>query len=202
MHSANAPSHPELLDLLAERFAESGYDHKLLTRAIMLSRAYQRTSQASDAPDKQAELFGRMSVKVLSASQLFDSLVTILGAPSRRAGGGPQQDARAEFVQFFSDDGDPDPTAYRRGIPHLLRQMNSDQFASRNLQALATRLAKTGRSADDVAGDLFLTILSRRAKDDELKLFRDHVSRAGSLNTATREFAWALLMTSEFSLNH
>jgi len=202
MHSANAPSHPELLDLLAQRFAESGFDHKFLTRAIVLSRAYQRTSRPGDAPDRQAVLFGRMSVKALSAGQLYNSLVAILGAPIRKPGGGPQQDARAEFIQFFADDGDPDPTAYRRGIPHLLRQMNSDQFAQRNVAALTTRLAGPGRSADDVAGDLFLTILSRRPTADEQKLFRAHASRTGSVETAAREFAWALPMTSEFSLNH
>lgn len=202
MHAANAPSHPELLDLLARRFAESGFDHKYLTRAIVSSRAYQRTSRAGGAPDQQAALFGRMSVKVLTAGQLYDSLVAILGAPSRRPGGGPPQDARAEFVQFFTDDGDPDPTAYRRGIPHLLRQMNAEQFAGRHVAALAARLAKPGRSADDVAGDLFLTILARRPAADEQQLFRDHAGRCGSLGTAAGELAWALLMTSEFSLNH
>ncbi|HEY7152373.1 MAG TPA: DUF1549 and DUF1553 domain-containing protein [Gemmataceae bacterium] len=202
MHAANEASHPELLDLLAQRFAESGFDHKFLTRAIVSSRAYQRTSRAGDALDRQAALFGRMSVKVLSAGPLYDSLVAILGSPVRKPGGGPQRDARAEFVQFFSDDGDPDPTAYRRGIPHLLRQMNSDQFAGRNVSALVARLARRGRSADEVAGDLVLTILSRRPTADEQKLFRAHAARAESLETAARELAWALLMTSEFSLNH
>jgi hypothetical protein len=142
-----------------------------------------------------------MSVKVLSAEQLYDSLVTILGSPARKQGGGPQGDWRAEFVQFFSDDGDPDPTAYRRGIPHLLRQMNSDQFAGRSLAALATRLATPERS-DDVATGLFLTVLSRPPTTQEQELFHAHVDRVGSVETATREFGWALLMSSEFSLNH
>ena len=152
MHAANPPSHPELLDLLARRFAESGFDLKFLTRAIVSSRAYQRTSRPGDAPEKQAALFGRMSVKVLSAGQLYDSLVTVFGPPAKTPGVDPRQSARAEFTQFFADDGDPDPTAYRRGIPHLLRQMNSGQFAGRNVAALVARLAKPGRSADDVAG--------------------------------------------------
>jgi hypothetical protein len=201
MHAANKSLHPELLDLLADRFAESGFDHKFLTRAIVLSKAYQRTSRPGGAPDKQAALFGRMSVKVLTAGQLHDSVLTILGAPSRKPRGS-QRDARAEFVQFFADDGDPAPTAYRRGVPHLLRQMNSDQFAGRNLAALAARVTEQGRSADDVARELFLTILSRRPSADEKALFRAHAERAGSLETAARELAWALLMSSEFSLNH
>jgi hypothetical protein len=143
-----------------------------------------------------------MSVKALSAGQLYDSLVTILGPPVRKSGGNAQRDARAEFIQFFSDDGDSNPTAYRRGIPHLLRQMNADQFAGRSLAALARRLADSSRSPEDVAADLFLTILSRRPTADEQKLFRVHTTRTGSLETAARELAWALLLTSEFSLNH
>ena len=67
MHAANPPSHPELLDLLAGRFAKSGFDLKLLTRAIVSSQAYQRTSRPSGDPEKQATLFARMSVRVLTA---------------------------------------------------------------------------------------------------------------------------------------
>jgi hypothetical protein len=202
MHAANPPSHPELLDLLAKRFIESGFDLKFLTRAIVSSRAYQRTSRPGDAPETQAALFGRMPVKALSAGQLYDSLAAIFGPPTRPAGGDPRQSARAEFTQFFGDDGAPDPTAYRRGIPHLLRQMNSGQFAGRSLAALAARVAKSGRSADDVAEELFLTVLSRRPTAAEQKVFRDHAARVGSVEPAARELAWALMMTSEFSLNH
>ena len=202
MHTANPPSHPELLDLLSQRFSESGFDLKFLTRAIVSSRAYQRTSRPGDAPEKQAVLFGRMSVKSLLAGQLYDSLVTVFGPPTKTPGVDPRQSARAEFTQFFGDDGAPDPTAYRRGIPHLLRQMNSGQFAGRNAAALVMRLAKPGRSADDVAADLFLTFLARRPTADELKLARAHVAKVDSAETAYRELAWALMMTSEFSLNH
>lgn len=202
IHAANPPSHPELLDLLSQRFIESGFDLKFLTRAIVLSRAYQRTSRAGDSPANQAALFGRMSVKVLSAGQLYDSLVTIFGSPARKSGGDSRAGARSEFTQFFAEDGDPDPTAYRRGIPHLLRQMNSGQFAGPNVAALARQLATPGRPPDEVAGDLFLTILSRRPTAGEQRLFQTHVGRSDSLETASRELAWALMMTSEFSLNH
>jgi Protein of unknown function (DUF1549)/Protein of unknown function (DUF1553) len=202
MHTANAPSHPELLELLSKAFVESGFDLKFISRAILLSRAYQRTSRPGDDAEKQAALFGRMSVKVLSPGQLYDSLVTILGAPARTTGIDARLGPRPEFTHFFADDGDPDPTAYRRGIPHLLRLMNSPQFSGRGLTALSTRLATPGRSVDELAGDLFLTILSRRPTAKELEQFRDHLKSSESAAAASREWAWALLMTSEFSLNH
>ncbi|MCE9533911.1 MAG: DUF1553 domain-containing protein [Planctomycetes bacterium] len=189
MHAANAPSHPELLELLTKSFVESGYDMKFVSRAIMHSNAYQRTSRPGDASERQAELFGRMSVKFLSAGQLYDSLVTIFGPPAREKGGDVRLGPRPEFTQFFTEDGDPDPTAYRRGIPHQLRLMNSPQFSGRSLTALATRLAKPNRSPDELAGDLFLTILSRRPTAQEQLQFRDHLQRSDSAEVASREWA-------------
>lgn len=201
MHAANPPSHPELLDLLSQRFVESGFDLKFLCRAIVLSRAYQRTSRPGNAAEKQAALFGRMSDKVLSAGQLYDSLVTMFGPPARAPGVDVRTDARSEFTQFFAEENDLDPTSYQRGIPHLLRLMNSRQFAGRNIAALVSRLTTSGRAPDDVAGDLFLTILSRRPTAEEQRLFRDHVKQSDSAEAACRELAWALMMTREFSLN-
>jgi hypothetical protein len=203
MHEANAPSHPQLLDLLARRFAESGYDLKFLTRSIVLSRAYQRTSRPGESGEKQAALFGRMSIKVLSAGQLYDSLEAVCGSPATVTGVDSRQGgARWEFTQFFGESGEPDPATYRRGIPHLLRQMNSGQFAGRNLDGLIGRLGAGGRPPEEIAADLFLTILSRRPTDDDVRRVKAHLDRAGSASAGLRELAWVLLMTSEFSLNH
>lgn len=202
MHEGNAPSHAELLDLLARRFVESGYDLKFLTRAIVLSRAYQRTSQLCEPANKQG-LFGRMTIKVLSAGQLYDSLETIAGPPAKVRGIDVRQGARWEFTQFFGESGDPDPMAYRRGIPHLLRQMNSGQFTGRNLDELVSRLSSSAdRSVEEIASDLFLTILSRRPTENELHQVRSYVNRTGSVAAGLRELVWVLMMTSEFSLNH
>jgi hypothetical protein len=80
--------------------------------------------------------------------------------------------------------------------------MNSGQFAGRSLNSLAARFAKPGRPPEEVAGELFLAILSRRPSADEFRRFRDLLSRSDSAESACRELAWALMMTSEFSLNH
>ena len=47
----NLPSHPELLDELARQFTDHHYDLKYLVRAIVASKAYQRTSTVS-SPNK------------------------------------------------------------------------------------------------------------------------------------------------------
>ncbi len=203
MHAGNRPSHPELLDLLSRRFADSGFDLKLLCRAIAGSRTYQTTSRAGEQPDDAEQLFARMPLKVLTPEQLYDSLVAILGPPAKSSGIDIRQGAREEFRQFFAGDGDPDPTGYQRGIPHLLRLMNSPQFAGRNVEALAARVQAGGSSAEEVVDRLFMTILSRPPTADERRLVEAQFDDATAPSQAVyRQVAWALLMSSEFSLNH
>jgi hypothetical protein len=194
MHSAAAPSHPELLELLSQQFIESGFDVKFLCRAIMLSRTYQQTSRSGEHAAREAELFARMPIKVLSAEQLYDSLVEILGQPAKSPSINTRLGARHEFCQFFATDGEADPTRYERGIPHLLRLMNSPQFAGRSINALVADAEEASASADEVVDRLFLAILSRYPTDRERKLVREQDDN--------RELAWALLLSSEFSLNH
>ncbi len=51
--------------------------------------------------------------------------------------------------------------------------------------------------------ELFLTILARRPTSSEWELVRANLRDGGaSPPTAYRELAWALLMSSEFSLSH
>ena len=203
MHVGNPPSHPELLELLSQRFAESGFDLKFLCRAIVSSRTYQQTSRPGDQADAEARLFARMSIKVLSAEQLYDSLVAVLGPPAKAPGIDVRLGTRYEFCQAFAGDGDGDPTRYDRGIPHLLRLMNSPQFGGQSLTALVSRLQRTDHTADEVINELSLTILARLPTAAEQQLARDQLSTAdASPQIVYRELAWALLMSSEFSLNH
>jgi hypothetical protein len=202
MHEGNLPSHPELLDELSGAFIESGFDVKGLCRAITGSRTYQATSRPGENAEDEAELFARMSMKVLTAEQLYDSLESILGPPAKAPGINTRLGTRYEFCQFFATEGDLDPTRYERGIPHLLRMMNSPQFAGRSITTLVSRIASPGRSSDEVVEELFLTILSRRPAPDEQQLVREHLRDADTPQTAYRELAWTMLMSSEFSLNH
>jgi hypothetical protein len=203
MHADAPVSHPELLDLISRRFIESGFDLKFICRAILTSRTYQQTSRPGDWPERESELFARVTIKALSPEQLYDSLVEILGPQAPAGAGDARSGARNEFVQFFADDGDPDPTRYGRGIPHLLRLMNSPQFAGRSISDLVARIARPHRTTDQVVADLFLTILSRRPSAEDRELVSDHLRQIDAPNAREyRELAWALLMSSEFALNH
>ncbi|HEV7869133.1 MAG TPA: PSD1 and planctomycete cytochrome C domain-containing protein, partial [Chthoniobacteraceae bacterium] len=84
------PTHPELLDWLASRFVESGWSVKALHRTIMLSRAYQMSSEErpeAAAIDTNNDLFWRFNRRRLSAEEVRDSFLAIAGTLDRGPAG-------------------------------------------------------------------------------------------------------------------
>ena len=74
------PSHPNLLDYLASRFIASRWSVKSIHRLIMLSSAYQQSSQESpiaSAVDPQNRLVWRMNRRRLEAEAIRDSLLSV-----------------------------------------------------------------------------------------------------------------------------
>ena len=77
-HSANPPSHPELLDALASRLTLMKFDVKALLRELTLSATYQRSGLIPDDVDPETipeNSFAVATMKGLSPEQLFDSLL-------------------------------------------------------------------------------------------------------------------------------
>lgn len=77
------PSHPELLDWLAQRFRESGYSIKALHRLILASRTYRqstvRTAEAIER-DPTNELLGAYPRRRLDAESIRDTLLSLGGS--------------------------------------------------------------------------------------------------------------------------
>ena len=77
-HSQNAPSHPEVLQLLADGFLAHKYDVRWLLREIALSQTYQRSSVPAvntEHATKATDAFARGLLKPLSPEQLAWSSV-------------------------------------------------------------------------------------------------------------------------------
>ena len=77
------PSHPELLDFLAEDFVANGWSVKSLIRQIVSSKTYQQAVQAAspDLPDNSRRL-GRRA-RPAPAETIRDSILAIAGALDR-----------------------------------------------------------------------------------------------------------------------
>jgi len=84
------PTHPELLDYLADRFVASGWSIKAMHRLMMLSRVYQQSSQTTEASvrtDPENRWWGRMPRRRLAAEEIRDSLLAVAGQLEKTIGG-------------------------------------------------------------------------------------------------------------------
>ncbi|HBJ83075.1 MAG TPA: hypothetical protein DDZ88_04210 [Verrucomicrobiales bacterium] len=75
------PTHPELLDYLADEFVKSGWKLKSLHRLILLSSAYRQSSvnDASLRADPENRFYARFKMRRLDAETLRDSMLATTG---------------------------------------------------------------------------------------------------------------------------
>ena len=80
------PSHPELLDYLAQDFMKSGWSVKKMIRKMVLTSTYQMSStpgKGVDTEDPENELLQHMPVKRLTAEMIRDNILATTGTLDR-----------------------------------------------------------------------------------------------------------------------
>jgi hypothetical protein len=90
--NGDRPSHPELLDWLAVRFVESGWDIKAMHKLMLLSSTYQQGSEnplLKNAAEKDEDnrLLSRFGRRRLEAEAIRDSILTLSGRLNPEMGG-------------------------------------------------------------------------------------------------------------------
>ncbi len=71
------PSHPELLEFLAQTMTDAGFDMKQFLRILLNTETYQRATLATEKPlDAPHDFSGRRLAR-MSAEQVWDSLVSL-----------------------------------------------------------------------------------------------------------------------------
>ncbi|MBI1904399.1 MAG: DUF1549 domain-containing protein [Planctomycetia bacterium] len=208
----NAPKHPQLLDELAEHFIATDFNLRELLRTLVRTRAYQLSSQSVDQQDDvRTQAFARMTIKQLSAEQVFDCLNAASRLRAAEAsspapalnlpdGGDPM---REEFLSKFKT-----PAAtndYQGGIPQALTLMNGRiiaQATDPQQQGVLAAMEAPFFSDEERVDVLFLATLSRLPDDDERQPFVQHLSAAADRRGALGDVLWALLNSGEFILNH
>lgn len=86
------PSHPELLDWLANEFVSGGWKMKALHKMLMMSSTYQMSSapnEASTKADPTNNLFWRFEMRRLTAEEIRDSILAVNGTLNRTKMFGP-----------------------------------------------------------------------------------------------------------------
>jgi hypothetical protein len=86
-HQGERPTHPALLDWLANELVRSGWSMKHMHRLMVLSSAYRMSSKssdpASDRADPRNELLHRMPIRRLEAESIRDTMLAISGRLDR-----------------------------------------------------------------------------------------------------------------------
>jgi len=214
MHADNAPTHPDLLNALADDFKTSGFDLKHFVRCVCNSAAYQRTSRPVKGNEDDREGFSRMAVKVMGPEVLYDSLTRALGVKElnvttgriattgkggvAKTGAGNNRD---RFVKFFkTQDADSLPTDFTHGIPQVLNLMNDPQFNKGG--PVVERMLAAPLPRDEAVDRLFLTVLSRHPNSDERKRLSRYLEGEADPARGFASVLWALINSPEFILNH
>ena len=111
------PTHPALLDWLADEFVHSGWQVKRLHRLILDSWAYRQSSRRTpelDRLDPDNLLLGRMSIRRLESEALRDAILAISGSMNSGMYGEPvsvMEDSVGQIVLGKENlDGERKPT--------------------------------------------------------------------------------------------
>jgi hypothetical protein len=217
-HAANPPSHPQLLDLLANEFAAGKFDVKALLRELTESRAYQRSSALPKGVDEFPETtFAVALLRSLSAEQLAWSMMQATGLiDSERAAQGKKPNEQALFSRLSANEpafvtlfggqaGEPADLGFQATLDQTLFLSNGALvrgWLAPRAGNLTDRLAKL-KDASALADELYLSVLTRFPTAEERKDTAEYLARhTADRATALQDLAWALLASAEFRFNH
>lgn len=208
LSDGNPASHPKLLDELAKAFADSGFDLKYLTAAIVQTKAYQLSSVRPVGGSTEPRLFAVAPVRGLTGEQLYDSMRVAAGLPAERDDLNPSN-ADRERKRFADRFRILRSSTAQRSILQSLSLMNGRLTADlTDVSATPTLRAVADAPFLDMKGkveSLYLATLGRKPVGDELAAlvrYADDGGADGDAKKALADIFWALLNSSEFSTNH
>ena len=224
---SDPPSHPELLDWLADDFVKHGWSVKNLHRRIMLSATYrQRSVDRPDALAKDPEnrLVWKANRRRLEFEAIRDSLLAASGALDPAMGGRPVTIAEAPFTTRRTiygridrqnldglhrtfDFASPDSSTPKRFVTTVPQQalfLLNSPFVIDQARRLAARPEVAAGSAADRVEAFYRTVFGRRPDDPERVHGLAFVSQWAEAGTPHSDlspweaYAQVLLMTNEF----
>lgn len=119
------PSHPELLDYLANRFAEQGWSIKRMIRELVLTETWQRSSEGTAKAkeiDPENRLLSHASIRRMTGEMLRDSILMASGQLDQTSFGPPDKvggksKRRSIYLSVIRNDMDPFLTTFNMPVP-------------------------------------------------------------------------------------
>ncbi len=134
--NGSRPTHPELLDWLANEFVKSGWSIKHMQRLILLSAAFQQSSSpraGAAKVDADGLLLWRYTPRRLEAEAIRDSMLEVSGALDLKMGGPGfyLMDVVNENVMHYFPKEKYTPAEFRRMVYQFrIRQTSDSVFSS------------------------------------------------------------------------
>jgi hypothetical protein len=223
MRATNPPSHPELLEALAQDFIDHHYDLKHLLRTICNSRTYQLASEIDPQRDRDGMFFTHHRPRQLPAEVLMDAINQAadveelfnragnrnsLVLPGTRAIELPDPTVASYFLDVFSR---PQRTSTcecdRTNAPDLsqvLHLANSEEVHNKvsNPKGRVAKLMEAKKTDDEILEELYLATLSRLPTMEDRKVLHKFRALYPSRQQYFEDVLWTLLNSSEFISNH
>jgi uncharacterized protein DUF1549/uncharacterized protein DUF1553 len=220
----NPPSHPELLDALANEFVNHKYSLRHIIRLIMNSRTYQLSSLPNETNRDDESNFSRGVVQRLSAEQLLDAQSQVTGVPLQFTGYPAGMRATqlpgvravrtrerkpSDEDQFLTTFGKPmrlltcecersSETSMGQAF-HLISGPTINDFLTTPDNRLSKLLA-SGKSDAAIVVDLYWSALSRPPSKAESAKATSLLTETSDRRAALEDLTWALLNAKEFVL--
>jgi hypothetical protein len=213
---SNPASNQQLLDWLARRFVQSGFDRREMIRLICNSTTYQLSSKSLPSNENDMRYFARMQPRHLAAESMMESVCQITGVPfkfeglpaSVRAIGIPSPKYAPEFLQMFGKPPRETNCACERSassnLNHALSVANGTFVYHRIIDKnnLFRRLLKEGISTDELVDHLYLAGYARYPTDEERRYVIEHVEKHEESEEGWEDVIWAIVNSKEFAFQH
>ena len=201
---------PPALQILADDFAEHGYDLRRLIRVIASTEAYRLDSAGPGAEEEEKAWaifpLTRLRPEQVACGALQATSVATLGAESHVVFRLIRYGQRNEFVKRYGDSGEDEFDGRTGTIPQRLLLMNGRLVRERIQEgpfSAPTRIAWLAPDDQKAVEVAYLAALSRRptaaeAAHFEATLADTRIKRSQRLE----DLFWALINSTEFSWNH
>ncbi|MBP86944.1 MAG: hypothetical protein CMJ64_09530 [Planctomycetaceae bacterium] len=215
LRATNPPTHPKLLDRIAEDFVANGHSIRHTIRLMTNSAAYARDSQATSANESDELFYSHALTVPLEAEVLADAIADVTGVAESYG----EQPLGTRAITLFTRPESESLQILGRcdradscesndqasgGLATKLHLLNGPLLNRRitDQQGRLRRLIAQDTGLSEIAEDFYLRGLGRLPTWPEVAYWLKQFDDASDREQMLEDFVWSLLNSKEFLTNH